>query len=74
MNKYLEKLAGMPGTFLAAAEKKSLQAATGNKAKTHISGLPEGDNVSKGTSLKPRQIINRKGRDTKALTNRFDNK
>ena len=63
VNKYLEKIAGMPGSFMAAAKKSATGSISANTARTNLSGLHSGPNVSKAMSPGPKVVQNRTGMD-----------
>lgn len=71
-NKYLEKIAGLPGSFITAARKTSVDGMMNNTAKAAHSGLSVGMNVSPSKSLTPRVVQNRTGMSRSSLINKID--
>ena len=61
MNRYLEKIAGMPGSFFESAKKESMESLSKNNPSSSNSGLRSGPNVSKSFQPKARFIQNRTG-------------
>lgn len=52
-NPYLEKIAGVPGTFQSAAETSSKRDMLNQGARSSVSGLPIGPSVKGGIRIKP---------------------
>jgi 8-oxo-dGTP pyrophosphatase MutT (NUDIX family) len=70
MNPYLVKIAGIPGSFIAAARKSAVESISNTGAKAAHSGLRTGGTVSRNFSQTPRVIQNRTGMNRGALLNK----
>ena len=70
-NKYLEKIAGFPGSFLTAAKKDAVKSIVSNDTKSVWSGLNSGPTVasSRKSNFSPRVVQNRTGLNRSALNN-----